>query len=500
MSDRQLIEAGMLGVAADINNRYGEAISIHKDAYDGVSKNNTDKNIRKNKFVRDLEVINAYERNPKYLQANINQQAGFAAEIKEVARVNAERAVSGDTSTRFVRTDDIGQVNNQLNDIVQLDKSGKERPGTGIQMKFIKSTPEAALKEIIRSKDYIKYYQNNVPIMVPADYYDRMKELLPQETGSLKQQVSRLSKMPEKVDALKVRTSQLERAQWLEKNLLKSHVTKAEAREALLKPELSTSKEITHLYKDAGLQGLKLSAALGLAFSLTDKVVQSVKAGKLPDKTEAITMAADIAKDTGIASISGYALGQAGSWIGSIMRLSSSRAMQALAGSAAPATIVLGVVETAITTVRYVNGTIDKEEMKNELAEKGVTLIGSAGFATIGQTVIPIPIAGAIIGGIVGYVVSEAAYQLATDANLRKELADIANQCKESVNTLVTEYIPDKVHDFNEWFDQKAKDIKQETADFSAEQIEKLNELRDNLRKQIEVNSSMKDSKPQAIH
>lgn len=59
---------------------------------------------------------------------------------------------------------------------------------------------------------------------------------------------------------------------------------------------------------------------------------------------------------------------------------------------------------------RYFNGEIDGVECLETLGEQGTGMIASSMFAVIGQTVIPIPVVGGLIGGMVGYALSSATY------------------------------------------------------------------------------------------
>ncbi len=53
-----------------------------------------------------LEEISKMKINPKYIKQNINQQAGYSAEIKEQARVNEHNILAGKRE-RIVQYDDL---------------------------------------------------------------------------------------------------------------------------------------------------------------------------------------------------------------------------------------------------------------------------------------------------------------------------------------------------------------------------------------------------------
>lgn len=91
MSDKEekrrkedLRNAGIAGAAYETVQRYGSAAKQHYAAYSGVD------NEAGTTLVKGLKQIAEEKINPDYKFQNIHQQAGFAAEVKEVARTNAE--------------------------------------------------------------------------------------------------------------------------------------------------------------------------------------------------------------------------------------------------------------------------------------------------------------------------------------------------------------------------------------------------------------------------
>ena len=113
------VNAGLSGAASYVVSRYGSGIKEHMVAYGGVD-NETGEVLK-----RGLKQISEYKVNPEFKDSNLKQQAGFAAETKEVARRRAEEAIAGKRPTT-VRTDDIpGHVNDQLFDITcEVDANG----------------------------------------------------------------------------------------------------------------------------------------------------------------------------------------------------------------------------------------------------------------------------------------------------------------------------------------------------------------------------------------
>ena len=133
--EKKLRNAAIAGASNEVVQRYGSAIKEHYVAYSGMD-NETGK-----KLLRGLKDISNYKTNENCYDLNIKQQAGFAAERKAVARKNAENIINRKT-TRTVSTDDLGRVNDQIYDQVDIDELGNVIQGTGVQMKFVGSSPE----------------------------------------------------------------------------------------------------------------------------------------------------------------------------------------------------------------------------------------------------------------------------------------------------------------------------------------------------------------------
>ncbi|GAA8208981.1 hypothetical protein HpDR152_05830 [Helicobacter pylori] len=128
-----------------------------------------------------LEEISKRKINPKYIKQNINQQAGYSAEIKEQARVN-EHNILAKKGERIVQYDDLSseqkaQVkklfpnyatpskNHELVDYISVDEKGNVIPGTAVQSKFVGRNGEECFKKLL-SKDYEKYFENGAKMKI----------------------------------------------------------------------------------------------------------------------------------------------------------------------------------------------------------------------------------------------------------------------------------------------------------------------------------------------
>ena len=86
----------------------------------------------------------------------VDNRDKFDAEVEEVARRRAEEAIKG-RKPRTVRTDDIpGHVNDPFFDITcKVDAKGNPIPGASAQMKFVGSSPEAAVDKMLTKQYHI---------------------------------------------------------------------------------------------------------------------------------------------------------------------------------------------------------------------------------------------------------------------------------------------------------------------------------------------------------
>jgi hypothetical protein len=230
---------------AETIQRYGSANKEHLVAYSGVDRE-TGTTLK-----RSLQSIAESKVHPDHIYANIKQQAGFSAEVKEVARENAERIINRDKS-RVVRTDDIGRVNDPLYDHIEIDSTGNIIPNSGSQMKFVGKNSKEIVDKLV-SPRFEKYRATNTPIEVPSDAYDEIKRTIQEEITVRQEQVSTLSKQG-KYDLAEENQKKIQQYKKIEKNLRKSHVSNQEAWEARIHPELSTAKDIVGIGHRAGME------------------------------------------------------------------------------------------------------------------------------------------------------------------------------------------------------------------------------------------------------
>ncbi|GAA8926144.1 hypothetical protein HpEKB14_02210 [Helicobacter pylori] len=221
-----------------------------------------------------LEEISKRKINPNYINQNINQQAGYSAEIKEQVHVNANNILAGKRE-RLHQYDDLSsekkpQVkklfpnyatpskNHELVDYVGVDEKENVIPGTLTQSKFVGRNGEECFEKLL-SKDYEKYLENSVKINASKDSFRDIQ----------------------KADILERR---LQKCKTIKAHTRPASITKAEAIEARLNPKLSAAKDVTNLSHQAGMNAMPTDALIGGGVSLVTNVWECVVNGKDPKK------------------------------------------------------------------------------------------------------------------------------------------------------------------------------------------------------------------------
>lgn len=459
---KSLLNAAIVGGTYQTTQKYGDAVKQHFVAYSGRD-NETGINL-----VKGLKDIAEGKINPDYEFQNISQQSGFAAEVKEVARSNAE-AIINDDSTRKIRTDDLGRINDQLYDTLTIDKNGNIIDGTGEQIKFLGSSKDdpkglgnaKRAFDKLSSKEFKKYLDNDAKIVVPPEQYQGILQEADAEINKLSSQLDRL-KNSEKTEEFTKIENRIKDLKKLKENLKKASLTTEEAREARLSPKLSTAKDVLKLSHRAGLDAAQTASLIGGSVSIVKNITAVFKNEK--NTGEAVR---DVALDTGRAGALGYGTGFAGSIIKGAMQNSESTYIRALSKTnIAGTTVNIAITSTRILT-NYFNGKIDGVQCLEMLGQEGVGMVASAMFATIGQIAIPIPVVGGLIGGMIGYALSSASYGLLLNALKEKEMAHkermyIESVCAEhikmireyrlEIEKIINQYLSNKLEVFNEAF------------------------------------------------
>lgn len=403
-----------LGANSEMLNRYSEAGKQFKVAYDGIDQETGQK------LHQGLKSISESKVNPDYATQNINQQAGLSAEVLDTAKRNAENIKNG-SSERFSRTDDLGRVNDTKADQVTLDEFGNVKLGSEVQMKFLKDHDTFIKK--VSEKNYSDHYPDG-KYSVPADHYDAIKRGLKEKIAALEKQQLTLEKQ-----------KQLDYLKKVEKNLKKSKISKTQAIEARINPEKVTIKEIGKVSCEAAFNAAKVGAAVGGGISLITNTFAVIKGEK--DVETALT---DTAIDSGMAGITSYGIGFTNTAFASVMKNSSKEILRSLGKSNAPAYIVQTAISTVKSIVRLSNGEINANEFFQEIGKNGTMLMTSVQGAIIGQALIPIPVIGALVGGLVSTLVGSVIYDYTIGMKIfDKEINAFTSQLNNEI-MLLKEY------------------------------------------------------------
>ena len=410
-----LTDAALLGALHDTVQRYGGAIGEHIVGLTGVD------NLRDQQWVRGLADIANSKVNPEYEYQNIHQQAGFSAEVKTVVRQNAEARIHGETG-RTMRTDDLGRVNDPLYDTVKLDENGGIIEGSGTQVKFIGYSENDPFNEGNASRAYqklmsdkfAKYHENNVLIEVPKDQYDNLIAETDKNIGKLHNQLERVTD-PDVRAKLEVK---LERAETLRENLRQSSVTSEEAVFAREHPYLSTAKEMGFVAHQAGMEAAEFGAVIGGSIAIVQQTV-----ALLQGKVEVEDAVVEVGKATVKRAGQSYVVAAGGSLVKGAMEQASHKTIQAASMSGLPQAMVQVAITGSQVLYKYFTGKIDGRECVQELSQQSANMLAASLFTMIGQAVIPIPVVGGLVGGMVGYALSSATFGMLKQAFAEQDIA-----------------------------------------------------------------------------
>ena len=297
-------------------NYFGEAALEHFKAYS------------------ELKDISQSRINPDFEKTNYQQQAGYSAEVKNVARTNAEN-IMNKSDTRIARTDNVGQKNHPQYDYVRVDKNGNPlRDSNG---NFIGGTQQKNFSSVenydkLLGKEYEHY--KNAKIAVPSDQYDDIIRRWDGKIESYKQQLNHLQKSgnTEKIAEIKAKIKQIED---VKSRTAPSKVSTSDAMQARTSPLLSTVEDIGRVSHRAGMESMKYGTAFGSGISATRNIYSVVTGEK--EVGEAVV---DVAVDTGKAAFVSYATGASAAAIGGALRTTGNQICQTLSKGSGPAAIL----------------------------------------------------------------------------------------------------------------------------------------------------------------
>lgn len=425
---------------------------------------------------RTLKGISKYKVNPKYQYQNINQQAGFSAELKEQAHANAQNILM-ENGERLVQYDNLSvdqkaqirerfpdyatpNKNHELVDYVRVDRNGNVISNTLTQSKFVGRNGAECFEKFL-SKDYEKYLKNGVKMEIPKDFFGDFQKEANIKIKSLEFQIAKQKSFGNFQKAANLE-EKLQKCKTIKANTRPASITKEEAIYARNHPTLSTAKDMASHSHQAGMNAAGVGALVSGGVSLITNLWECVTKGK--DPKEAL-------KHTAIATLNGgsysYCVAFSSSLLGGVMQNSTNKVIQSLGKSSAPAMIVVACVANFTIFGRYFSGKIDEVELCKQLGKANTTLISGGAMAFAGQALIPIPVVGVLIGGFVGAALSEAFFNALNSKKVelaRQKRIEIEKECRESIRLLemyrnqfkevFERYFQETARFFNESFDE----------------------------------------------
>lgn len=497
---KRTIDAATSQVNQDTIQKYGSAAKEHIVAYSGVD------NEHGRVLTRSLKSVAKSKVNPKYAQQNLKQQAGFSAEIVETSRENAENIIQG-KETRIIRTDDLGRVNDPLYDHVEIDSSGNIITGSGSQMKFVGKNPSDCLDKLMSSK-FQKYRDNDVSYNVSSDFYDNIQKEIDQRVTKLEAQMQNAKKRGDTALAQK-HQNKIDELCKVKRNMKKSRVSNADAMEARVSPKLFTAKEIHNVSHRAGMEGAKSGAIVGGGIATVQNIVDVVRGKK--DFDEAVV---DISKTTAFSAGTGYVMTYGSTALKACMQNSSTTLIRSLSKTNMPAAIVTTAVSSIKSIGQYFSGEISGTECLETIGKTGAATVSSMAYGAVGQMLIPIPVAGAIVGSMIGYTLSSLCYSNLMNALNRAKLAKeerirVERECTEAIKAIrvyrkeMNKYMDAYLNDYRTAFNNAFQDIKTALSIGDVDGcIDGFNQITRKLGGDVEFNNMeefdkrMKDSSP----
>ncbi|PUD52645.1 hypothetical protein FNE12_03700 [Helicobacter pylori] len=426
-----------------------------------------------------LEEISKRKINPNYIKQNINQQAGYSAEIKEQAHVNAHNILAGKRE-RIVQYDDLSsgkkaQVknlypnyatpskNHEIVDYISVDEKGNVIPGTAVQSKFVGKNGEECFEKFL-SKDYEKYFENGVKMEIPKDFFGDFQKEANIKIKSLESHIAKQKSFGDFQKAAKLE-ERLQKCKTIKAHTRPASITKAEAIEARLNPKLSAAKDVANLSHQAGMNTMPTGALIGGGVSLVTNIYECIANGKDPKKA---------IKHTAIATLKGgvlsYGSAFASSSLGGLMQSSANKVIQSLGKGSVSAMIVGAGVVNCKVLIDYFRGKINESELLKQPGKANTTLVSSGAMAVAGQALIPIPVVGMLVGGFVGAILSETCFNAFLKAREEAKLArqrriEIEKECREFIKLLeiyqnqFKEVFEQYFHETTKFFNQSSDEL-----------------------------------------
>lgn len=190
--------------------------------------------------------------------------------------------------------------------------------------------------------------------------------------------------------------------------------------------------QTNHAMVNETLKAAAAGAAAGAVFGTAAHSLQIAINARHTDigVTEAIVAVTAAAAKSGVRS-------GATSGLAKIIELGArnSTAFSSLAESTAPIAIASAVLEIGDAAYRYATGSIDQDELVDKCAGVAIRNAGAWAFGVVGQTVVPIPVVGALVGSTAGYITSAIVLEGFKLARVSAAEADAAEERLRELET-----------------------------------------------------------------
>ncbi len=450
----ETICAGVAYSTSEVINRYGSANAEYLKGYSGVD------NETEQKYAKSLADIAKYKISvdPDEGTRNIKQQAGFSAEIATTSRDNAEAIISR-SRIRTSRSDDLQQFgrNHNVVDRVQI-RDGQIIEGTQSQMKFV-GNRDQLLDNIAREDGKFARYRGT-KLELPSEQYAGAAQHCRDKSKQLLFNAGRAEQCGQRDVAAKLRREADNYAQ-LATEVMDSGMTTEQAIFYRSHPKTATAFDIARTSHRAGMEGAQYGAVIGGCISLLNNSFATALGEKEFDNA-----AKGVALDTAKAGTVGYGIAFAGSAVKGAMQQSSSGNIRALADTTAPVLVVNICISLGGSIKRYVIGEINESQLLLEVGEKSTGMLSSGMMAALGQIVIPVPLIGAAIGGMIGCTLSSFFFQTAVDAARRAEISFDVLERTRAIQIMAYERIAKEQAALEAFVGREIPQLQQDTQQF----------------------------------
>ena len=487
---KELEKKALEGAAVEVVDRFGSAVKEHIEGYankgyfdlkyQGEKRKakiselkNAGVDIKKIRKAKSLKSVSEIGQSPGNEYRGLKQKAGFAAEVKTSAKANADHIISGD-GRRTLRTDDvkkqldsqgnqIGGVNDQTYDLVDIDSAGRIINGTQRQMKFVGENGTDCAKKLL-GNGFDKYRERKAPIEIPADFYEEAKAEFDRQINDIQDNIEK-AKANGNYELMKSHEKRLEKVKETKKlveegerlTAEEAKVKDKEAQRAVEHPGLSTAKDVIKTANKAGLKQAGIGAAMSGAISIIKNFVACVKGEKEPQDA-----AVEVTKDTGTGAAFSYATAFSGAVVKGTMQNASSEYIRSLSKTSLPAQMVSTTVNVGKVMARFIKGEITGTECIVQLGEDGFGELGAAMYATAFTTVVKgagsrvLTVVAGAAGSTIGYMAAVAVYQELKTSLVEYQLAmeerkRIEAECAEAV-VMIREYREQMIAAYEQYF------------------------------------------------